>query len=405
MRISTQQLFNRGLEQIQDVTAQQQKTQLQLSTGKKVLTPADDPVASARILELNQELAINEQFQRNIDLVDGRLELQDDMLGSIDNVVQRVRELAVTAGNGILNGNDLNSIAVEAEVLLDQLAGLLNSQDASGEYLFSGFQGGEEPFQKNISGAYTYEGDEGRRFVQVGPSVSIASTENGKDIFQNVAVNENTFYTLSGSTNQSEPAAQITTGQVIDQALYDAFYPEDLTISFNTPTDYNITEASTGRVVLANQPYVSNDPISVNGIQFEISGAPVAGDSFFVQSSEKQGVLTTVEKFVYGLQHFNSTEAGREAFSSVINSAIANLDNAETSILEARSQIGARLNTIESTKEQLLDVEILTKEILTKIEAIDYAEAISLLSIQQMTLEAAYSSYSQVTSLSLFDRL
>jgi flagellar hook-associated protein 3 FlgL len=405
MRISTQQLFNRGLEQIQDVTAQQQKTQLQLSTGKKVLTPADDPIASARILELNQELAINDQFQRNIDLVDGHLELQDDMLGSIGGAVQRLRELAVTAGNGILNGSDLNSIAVEAEVILDQLAGLLNSQDASGEYIFSGFQGGTEPFQKNVSGAYTYEGDEGRRFVQVGPSVSIASTENGKQIFQNIEVNQNTFYTLAGSRNQSDPAAQITTGQVIDQEVYDDFYPEDLTITFNTPSDFSITEASTGRVVVANQAFASNMPISVNGIQFEISGAPVAGDSFFVQSSEKQGVLSTVEKFIYGLKNFNTTEAGRETFANVIENSIANLDNAETSILEARSQIGARLNTIETTKEQLLDVEILTKEILTKIESIDIAEAISLLSIQKTTLEAAYSSYAQVTSLSLFDRL
>ena len=405
MRISTQQLFQRGLQQIQDVTAQQQKTQLQLYSGKKVLTPADDPVAAARILDLNQELAVNEQFQRNIELVDGHLELQDDMLGSIDNVVQRVRELAVTAGNGILNGDDLNSIAVEAEVLLDQLAGLLNAQDASGEYLFSGFQGGEEPFQQNISGAYAYAGDEGRRFVQVGSSVSIASTENGKEIFQDIPVNENTFYTVSDATNQAEPAAQITSGQVIDQDEYNDFYPEDLTITFNTAADYSITETSTGRVISANQPYASNAPIAVNGIQFEITGAPVAGDNFFVQSTEKQGLLTTVEKFIYGLQHFNTTEAGREAFANVVDSAIENLDNAETSVLEARSQIGARLNTIETTKEQLLDVEILTKEILTKIEAVDYAEAVSLLSIQQTTLEAAYSSYSQVTSLSLFDRL
>ena len=78
MRISTQQLFNRGLDAIQDVTAQQQKTQLQLSTGKKILTPADDPVASTRILELNQELAINIQFQRNVELAEGHLNLQDD---------------------------------------------------------------------------------------------------------------------------------------------------------------------------------------------------------------------------------------------------------------------------------------------------------------------------------------
>jgi flagellar hook-associated protein 3 FlgL len=405
MRISTQQLFNRGLEQIQDVTAQQQKTQLQLSTGKKVLTPADDPVASTRILELNQELAINEQFQRNIELVDGRLKLQDDLLGSVSSVVQRIRELSVSAGNGILSKDDLNSIAAEVEERLDQLAGLLNTQDASGEHVFSGFQGGTEPFQKNISGAYTYEGDEGRRFVQVESSVSIASTENGKQIFQDIEVNEKTFYTISNPINQSVPAAQITTGQVIDQDLYNEFYPEDLIVTFNTPSDYSITESSTGKVLLANQPYVSNEPILVSGVQFEISGAPVIGDSFFVQSSEKQGVLTTVEKFIYGLKNFNSTTAGREAFANVIDSALSNLDSAETSILEARSQIGARQNTIETTAEQLTDVEILTKEILTKLEAVDYAEAISLLSIQQFTLEAAYSSYSQVTSLSLFDRL
>jgi flagellar hook-associated protein 3 FlgL len=81
------------------------------------------------------------------------------------------------------------------------------------------------------------------------------------------------------------------------------------------------------------------------------------------------------------------------------------LDSAETSILAARGQIGARLNTIETTTEQLKDVEVLTKEFLSGLESVDYAEAVSLLSMQQFTLEAAYSSYAQVTSLSLFDRL
>jgi len=405
MRISTQQLFNRGLESIQDVTAQQQKTQLQLSTGKKVLTPADDPVASTRILELNQALSINEQFQRNIELVDGRLSLQDDLLGSIDSVVQRIRELALSSGNGVLSKDDLGSIASEVEERLDQLAGLLNSRDASGEHLFSGFQGGTEPFQKNVSGAYIYAGDEGRRFVQVDSSVSIASTESGKAIFQDIPTDKNTFFTHSNPVNQSVPPAQITTGQVVDQEAYDAFYPEDLTITFNSANDFDVRESSTGRVVMSNQPYSANKPIVVNGVQIEISGAPVAGDDFFVDSTEKQGLLTTIEKMIYGLRNFDNSEAGRETFNEVVASSIENLDNAETSILEARSQIGARQNTIETTTEQLLDVEILTKEVLTKLEAVDYAEAVSLLTLQQTTLEAAYSSYSQVTSLSLFDRL
>jgi len=405
MRFSTQQLFSRGIDSIQDATAQQQKTQLQLSTGKKILTPADDPVASTRILEMNQELAINEQFQRNIELADGRLKLQDDRLGSINGVVQRIRELAVTSGNGVLSGDDLGLIAAEVGERLDQLAGLLNSQDAGGEYVFSGFQGSTQPFQKNISGAYEYAGDEGRRFVQIEPSVTIASTENGKTIFQDVKSFHNTFITSANPNNQSVPPAQITVGQILDQTTYDAFYPEDLTLTFNSSTDFTVTERTSGRVVLANAVYTPNQPIVANGIQFEITGTPATGDSFFVESSSKQGLLTTVEKFIYGLEHFNNTAEGRSTFTDILGSTLANLDNSETSILESRSQIGARLNTLGTTEEQLKDVQILTQEILSNIDSVDYAETVSLLSIQQFTLEAAYSSYAQVTSLSLFDRL
>jgi flagellar hook-associated protein 3 FlgL len=405
MRISTQQLFNRGLEAIQDVTVQQQKTQLQLSTGKKILTPADDPVASTRILELNQELAINSQFQNNVELAEGHLNLQDDLLGSVNSVVQRVRELMIASGNGALSKSDLSAISAEVKERLDQMAGLLNTQDASGEYLFSGFQGGTQPFQKNISGAFVYEGDQGKRFVQVESSVTIATTQNGKEIFQDIKVDKNTFYTESSPNNRSVPAASITTGQVVDQELYDEFYPSDMVVTFNSPSQYSVTDKATGRQLITNQPFAPNDPIAINGIQFEIIGSPVVGDSFFVESTAKQGLLTTVEKFIYTLDNFDSSAEGRAIFDANLASSITNLDSAETSVLESRSQIGARLNTIDTIAEQLKDVEILTKEILSKLESIDYAETVSLLSVQQFTLEAAYSSYSRITSLSLFDRL
>lgn len=405
MRISTNLIFERGLQSIQDVTSQQQKTQLQLSTGKKVLTPADDPVASTRILELNQELALNTQYQRNIELAEGRLNMQDDLLGSINEVVLRLRELTVNSGNGALTPNDLQFIAAEAEERLSQLAGLVNTRDASGEYMFSGYQGNTEPFQKNGSGAYEYVADEGRRLIQIERSVSVAITENGKEIFRDIPSAEKTFFTSSSQNNTAMPPAQITTGQVVDQEVYDAFYPEDMTITFNTPNDFTISQSSSGRVLLANVPYAPGQPIAINGVQFEITGAPAPGDTFFVDSSAKQGVLTTVEKLIYGLRNFNNTTEGRVVFDNMVGTTLRNLDNAATSILEARSQVGARLNTIETTKEQLKDVEIMSREVLTKMESVDYAEAVSLLSMQQFTLQAAYSSYSKITSLSLFDQL
>ncbi len=412
MRVSTQQLFGRGIESINDVNAQLQKTQLQISTGKKVVNPSDDPVASTRILQLNQELELNAQYQRNIELVENGLKLEDDLLGSINDVVQRIRELTINAGNGSLNSDDLRFISAEIGERLEQLAGMMNSQDASGEYVFGGFQGKTAPFQQNESGSYVYKGDEGRRFVQIEASVNIAATENGKSIFTDIRAAKNTFFTEVNPNNQSMPPAIITTGQVIDQAAYDAFYPKDIVVEFNPETNivpngpnYTIRESSSGRVLLADEAYVSGNPISVKGIQFEIVGDPLPGDSFFVQSTEKQGVLSTVEKLIYGLENFNPTPEGRAVFDTLIEDTLTNLDNAETSILETRSQIGARLNTVDTTREQHLDVELLTKEVLADLQELDYAEAISNLTLQQFILESAYSTYSQVTSLSLFDRL
>ncbi len=405
MRVSSNLIFERGLQTIQNATAQQAKTQLQLSTGKKVLTPADDPVASTRILELNQELALNTQFQRNIDLAEGRLEMQDDLLGSINEVVLRVRELTVNAGNGSLNPDDLNFIASEVEERLAQMAGLLNTRDASGEYTFGGFQGRTEPFQKNASGSYEYVGDEGRRHLQIERSVNVAITENGKKIFDSVPSATKTFRTSANPTNTAQPPAQIAVGQVIDQEAFDAFWPEGMTVRFTSPTQFSVTQTSTGRVLLSNVPYTEAGPIQINGIQFSISGSPAAGDSFMVESTPRQNVLTTIEKFIYTLRNFNNSGQGREAFQTALGSTLKNLDNASTSILEARSQVGARLNMIDTTKEQLKDVEILTQQVLNDLEAVDYAEAISRLSLQQFTLEAAYSSYARITSLSLFDQL
>lgn len=405
MRISTIQIFERGISSIQDVTAQQQKTQEQLATGKRVLSPADDPVASTRILELNQEVAVNDQFQRNAELAEGRLALQDDRLGGIGEVIERLRTLAVSSGNGSLTKEDLGSIAAEVEQRLDQLAGLLNARDASGEYVFSGFQGGTQPFQKNDSGSYRYQGDEGVRFVQIDSSVRIQSTLNGQELFEDTPAYTKTFFPQVGAANQSDPPATITVGQVVDQELYDAFYPEDMVVEFTSATTFDIKVKSSGLVLQSNVTYTPNGPIVAQGTQFEIRGAPVTGDTFSIESSEKQGLLRTVEKFVYGLRNYLPTADGRDSFELLLESTIANLDSSSTSVLDARGQLGARLNTLETGLEQLKDAKILTQEALSLLESVDYAEAISLLSLQQFSLDAAYSSFNRITSLSLFDRI
>jgi flagellar hook-associated protein 3 FlgL len=413
MRVSTQQLFNRGLSNIQDVNAELQNTQLQLSSGKKVQRPSDDPVASTRIMQINQDLDLVSQYQRNIDLVENRLRQEDDLLGGVNDILIRIRELTIQAGDGSQNKDDKLYIAAEVKERIEQLAGMMNSQDPSGEFIFAGFQGGERPFSKNDSGVYEYHGDEGRRYLQIDTSVKIAAGDNGKDIFMNVKAANKTFYTKANPNNTAEPASIITTGQIVDQAAYDAFYPKDMVIKFNvdqtlvTPPgpNFTITERDSGKVIFNPQPFAPGQPITANGVQFEIIGDPAPNDSFFVQSTAKQGVLATIEKLAYGLENYQTSTEGRAALDTLIENTLHNLDNAQTSVLETRGRVGARLNTVETTREMHYDVEILTKEILSNLQDVDFAEATSELALEEFILQAAYSTFTRVTSLSLFDQI
>ncbi|RMF17807.1 MAG: flagellar hook-associated protein 3 [Gammaproteobacteria bacterium] len=412
MRISTQLLFSRGLDNIQNVTSELQKTQLQISSGRKVQTPADDPVAATRILRINQELEQISQYQRNIELANNRLELEDSLLGSMAEVLQRLRELTVQAGDGSQNADDKAFIASEIRQRIEQLAGMMNTRDASGEYIFGGFQGREQPFVKNAAGHYEYRGDEGQRYIQIDATVSVAIGDNGKRLFEDIPSANNTFFTEANPNNQAVPTPVITQGRVIDQAAWDAFYPEDMVIEFNPLSNvvppapnYTIKRASDGRPILSNQLFSSGLPISAEGIQFEIIGDPVPGDTYFVHSSGKQGLLTTVERLADGLENYQDSDIGRQALKDLVDTTLANLTNAETRILETRARLGARLNTIENTAQLHGDVEVLTKEVLSELQDVDFAEAVSNLTLQSTILDAAQQSFTQVTRLSLFDRL
>jgi len=93
IRISSQQIFSSGISRLQDLNASLQQTSQQVSTGKRVNQPSDDPVAAARILKLDQEVARIEQFQRNAGLAENRLQEEENAISSMLDVVQRVREL------------------------------------------------------------------------------------------------------------------------------------------------------------------------------------------------------------------------------------------------------------------------------------------------------------------------
>ncbi|WP_166263723.1 flagellar hook-associated protein FlgL [Marinobacter caseinilyticus] len=318
VRISSQQVFQGGINRLQELNAGIQRTQQQLSSGKRVLNPADDPVAAARILKLDQEVSQIKQYQSNVNLAESRLEQEESTLADINDVIQRVRELTVQAGNGSLSSADRKSVAAEMRQRLDQLASLGNTRDASGEYIFSGFKGGTPAFGQNISGDWVYQGDEGHRSLEVDSGVKIAISDPGKGLFMDVPASEPTFFAAASTGNTS--GARISTGMVLDQDIYNQFYSannDDLVVDVNDDgaggLEYELRfrsddPAAVGYTPIATGPYQDGASIEVAGIQFEVTGAQ-AGDRFLIQTAEKQSVFGTVEKLIYGLENQSKTPA------------------------------------------------------------------------------------------------
>ena len=186
MRLSTSQIYQQAVSAMSKNQTDVSKTQMQLSTGKQILTPSDDPAAATRILDLTQIIETTDQFQRNTDFAETRLSIEESVLSEVGDLLQRVRELSVQANNATLSAGDRQALASEVRVSLDALVQMANTQDASGEYIFSGFKTDTQPFSDDGSGNFTYAGDQGQRHLQIGANRQVSVGDSGADVFMKI---------------------------------------------------------------------------------------------------------------------------------------------------------------------------------------------------------------------------
>lgn len=412
MRISSMQIFNIARQGMADVNQSLVKTQEQMSTGKRILTPADDPVAATKILQITDELQAIEQYRKNIDMAHNNIAFEESALNGVNSVIQRMQEMAVAAGNtGTLTQSDYRSMASEVSERLDEMVNLLNSRNASGDYIFGGYKSASAPFSGNSVNGFNYHGDDGQQRIKIADNATVAATDSGKNLFMDVRSANNTVQTYASPANKSNPPVQISIGQMVDQAKYDAFYPKDMVITFSTQADgsqtFTAAERTSGRVIDGFQdvPYISGQEIELKGVSLRIMGNPVAGDRLMVDSTAKQGVLDTIARFKEAMNGYDGSAEGKEKLSAVIASTLDNLGHAHDSTLDVISSLGARLNTLESTRDLHLDTELLSKDVLSQLRDVDYAEAATRLSQQSMILQAAQQSFIRVSQLTLFSRL
>jgi flagellar hook-associated protein 3 FlgL len=187
MKIGTAYFFDSRSRQMAAMNASTARIQEQIATGKRILTPSDDPLASARLARLGATVADEAQFAGNIRLAQSLLGQSESALESIQINLQRAQELALRAGNDTLNADNRAAVGAELNAILDDLLALANAKDLRGEPLFGG-SAGTEAYARAPDGTISFAGVGEAPPIPIGASVSVQATDSGPRLFEGIDV-------------------------------------------------------------------------------------------------------------------------------------------------------------------------------------------------------------------------
>ncbi|MPS48428.1 flagellar hook-associated protein FlgL [Methylobacillus sp.] len=183
MRISTNTLYQNGLSRLSQLQVDQDRLMQQISSKKRILTPADDPVGAARSLELQNSQRVNTQFERNRMFAENSMNAIEGNLQGVTDLLIAAKARLAEAGNASYDDVQRSYIAIDLQNDLEALVALANAQDGSGNYLYAGYSTDTAPYTLNAGGA-AYNGDNQVRQLQVSANRQLPVAENGPSVFQ-----------------------------------------------------------------------------------------------------------------------------------------------------------------------------------------------------------------------------
>ncbi|MEO6202547.1 MAG: flagellar hook-associated protein FlgL [Nitrospirales bacterium] len=380
MRVTDRQQVNALLRAIQSIQGNIGDRHEQVSSGKRVNRPSDDPAASERISQFRNVLRTTEQRLATVNEGVGRLNLSDSVLETAGNTVQRAKELALNMANDTNTSVERRNAALEVQQLILGLTGIANTQ-LNGRFVFAGNQTQTEPFVP-------------------GSATGSASTTNG------------------GGANIAVSVATVS-----------ALQPDAYQIQFTSSTQFDVLNLTTNQTVSSGNTYSSGVPFSFDGWDTTITdggGPPATGDQFFVRVGYTyQGDGAGVEVEIGDGRTVQTNVPGNQVFSGPtvdlfqnlqdfhqalvtnnsqgIQAAIGQLDQSLSQVTDARATIGARVNRLDTIKDGLDLLSVNTQTLRSNFEDADIAQVASDLATLQNTLEASMSTLARQFQTSLLN--
>ena len=405
MRIATANNYDSTIKVLADRQAQLAQQQERLATGKRVLRASDDPVAATLSEAARNRLARAEADQRALEASRSSLQQAESGLGESGELIQRVRDLLVTAGNAGFTDSEREDVARQLEGLREQLIAVANRTDSAGRTLFGGLGGAATPFVD----LYTPSGNgvafNGQRGQAAAGNTALPQALDGQAIWMQVPQGNGRFVVSLPNTNTGGVSTGV--GEVVDPASYTG---GDYRISFAEVAgqmQYTVIDVSNGNTPLASHtgvPYEPGKSVQFGGMGFVISGNPVAGDAIDIEGSPaRTDIFQVVQNAVDALRYGGVNESAHR--NQELARAMTEVDAGHDRVLLARGRVGELLNRADSLDTLLEGRALDNKAEDSRLTDIDLVKGISDFQTQQQGLEAAIKSYAQVQKLSLFSMI
>lgn len=232
MRIATATAFDASISNLQRRQEALSLAQTQLTSGKRVLNPSDDPAAAARIERAATTISLSDSRLRALDVAKSNMQLGESALSDGGELLQQARELLIQAGGGGLSDAERSSIADGLRGIRNSLLGVSQRTDGNGRYLFGGQGSDNSPLLDTANGVL-YQGTTGQLAAGVGDAMKLSL--DGQAVWLQAPDPANPGATVSVFDNLDKVIGQLQTpgrsGQDIAQTVSDGIKGIDATAS------------------------------------------------------------------------------------------------------------------------------------------------------------------------------
>ncbi len=406
MRVATAHSYDTTISQLNKRQAELAEQQERVSSGKRVMRASDDPVSAALSEAVQNRLSRVQTDRRALESSRTSIQQAESALGEAGDLIQKVRDLILAGGNAGYGPTERAALADEIQGLREQLFATVNRQDSTGQSLFGGLGGSPRPFVQEFGSGSNEVRFDGQRGQKAAGDNQLPNAMDGEAIWMRIPAGNGTFSIDLPSTNTG--SLRSDTGQVTNPS---ALTGHDYRIDFSGTAgamQYSVFDVTTGTPVAGQTgiPYGTGSQIEFDGMSFQVSGEPRAGDQMEITPSTAPTDMFKVMQDAVDTLRLDTGSSGDAATRTHnLGRALAELDAGHERVLLARAQAGEWLNRADSVDNLLGDREVAHTAEQSQLEDIDLVQAYSQYKTMELGMQAALQSYASVQKMSLFQYL